>query len=306
MGDNLYASVTREARTIVFIDAHLHVGEYLRHYPENFAVQMMGSVGQAAATITTHIPSILAEMDQVGVDKAFLLAFDAQRTLGVKVPDSYVAEICRAHSDRFIGFCSVDAGVPGAAEAVYHSATTLGLRGVKIAPAYVNLSPADRCWYETYKVAETLSLPILVHTGFTPARQASPRYFPPMLMSQVAQDFPQVRFILAHLGSPWVKQCLDLLVKYPNLYADISIFGWHQPVEVLAQTLASARKQGVIDRLLWGTDYPWGPITAYVKRMQLLMQDSAIFPDGQALTEQEWHQLTGATALSLLAPLDRK
>lgn len=284
----------------MLVDAHLHAGEYLLHYPETFAAQMMGSIGQPREAITTHIPTLLAEMDGAGVERAFLLAFDAQRTLGVKVPNEYVAAICQAHPQRFAGFCSVDAGVPGAAEVVQHCATTLGLRGVKIAPAYVHLSPADRRWYETYEVAQALKLPVLVHTGFTPARQASPRYFPPMLLNEAARDFPQLRFIMAHLGTPWVTQCLDLLVRHPNLYADISIFGWHQPVAALAQALTESRRKGVLDRLLWGTDYPWGPIAAYTERMKCLTRDASFFADGRPLTEREWTDLMGGTALRLL------
>lgn len=285
----------------MIIDSHVHAGEYLIHYPEAFASEMMRAVDRPGEAITTHIPTLLAEMDKVGVDRAFLLAFDAQRTLDVKVPNEYVARICQTHPDRFVGFGSVDAGVPGAAEVVEHCASTLGLQGIKIAPAYVRLSPADPLWYGLYEAAQALKLPVLVHTGFTPSRQAEPRYFPPMLLDKVASDFPDLRLILAHLGTPWVRACLDLLVKHPNLYADISVFGWFQPVEIVADTLSSARARGVLNRLMWGTDRPWGPLTAFRARMDLLTHNAAFFPDGQALTDQEQSGLMGATAQSLLA-----
>lgn len=284
----------------MIIDSHLHAGEYLLHYTEDFAAQMMDSIGAPNEAITTHIPTLLAEMDAAGIDKVFLLAFDAQRTLGVKVPNEYVAEICRTHSDRFIGFCSVDAGVPGAAEIVQYSARTLGLRGVKTAPAYIHLSPSDRCWYDTYEVAQSLNLPILVHTGFTPSKRAAARFFPPMLLSQAARDFPRLRFIMAHLGTPWISSSLDMLATLPNLYADLSIFGWYQPIEALVDALTSARKKGVLDRLLWGTDYPWGPLTPYLERMRRLTIETTLFSDGKVLTEQEWSGLMGENALCLV------
>lgn len=286
----------------MIIDSHCHVGEFPHHFPESFAADMMNSIGQPAAAITVHIPQLLADLDAAGIDKVFILAFDAYRTLGAKVPDEYVTNLCRAHPDRFIGFCSVDGMAPSAAQAVRHAILDLRLQGIKIAPAYLHLSPSDPCWYGVYEVAQELAVPILVHTGFTPAKQAGKQYMSPMLMSKAASDFPSLRFILAHMGTPWVTQCIDLLAKHANLYADLSIFGWYQPIERVAQTLSHARKCGVLNRVLWGTDFPWGPHRGFRERMDQLRQDAMLFPDQQALTEQEWSQIMGATALQLVRP----
>jgi predicted TIM-barrel fold metal-dependent hydrolase len=283
----------------MIVDAHVHAGEYPLHFTENFASQMMAAVGHPREDMKTLAPTLLSEMEAAGVDKVFLLAFDAQRTLNVKVPNEYVAQLCQTYPDRFIGFGSVDAGAPGAAEVVEYCATSLGLRGIKIAPAYVRLSPADRCWYEVYEAAQSLKLPVLAHTGVTPIKQAEQRYFSPMLLDEVATHFPNLRLILAHLGTPWVMPCLDLLAKHSNLYADVSIFGWFQPVELVASILASARSQGVLDRLLWGTDYPMCSLTSYIERMERFTQDTSLFPDGQVLNQEEWTGLMGATALQL-------
>jgi uncharacterized protein len=289
----------------VIIDSHCHVGEYGRHFPKAFAAEMMGSIDRPPEAITTDVSSLIAQMDAANIDKAFILAFDAHRTLGARVPNEHVMALCRAHPDRFIGFGSVDAGALGAAAEVRRCAEEFGLRGIKIAPAYVHLSPADRRWYPVYETAEALGLPVLAHTGFTPARGATQQHFSPVLVEQVAIDFPHLRLILAHMGTPWVMQCLDMLTKYPNLHADLSIFGWYQPIKLVAQILATARARGVLDRLLWGTDHPWGPLAAFRKRMDSLRHDAALFPDRQALSQIEWTNIMGATALRVLGDLSR-
>lgn len=287
----------------MIIDSHVHAGEYPQHFTKEFAVEMMGAVDKPVAQMSIRIPDLLSEMDRAGVDRAFLLAFDAERTLGVKVPNEYVAQICRAHPDRFIGFGSVDAANPEAAAQVDHFATQLGLRGIKLAPAYLDLSPGDPRWYPVYEMAAQHQLPVLVHCGFTPIKQATQRFFPPMLLAEIAARFPAVPIIVAHLGTPWVMPCLDLLAKHPNLHADISIFGWFQPIKVVAQALSAARSKGVLDRVLWGTDYPMCTMTPFLERIDELGHDAALFPDRQALSEQERRRLLGGTAARLIPGL---
>jgi len=284
----------------VIIDAHCHAGELGQHYPSDFAKSMMQSINLPPEAITTHVHNLLATMDANGIDRAFLLAFDAERTLGVKVPNAYVAEICHDYPQRFVGFCSVDAGVPSAADEVQRCVRELGMRGLKIAPAYVRLAPHDRAWYPVYETAAALNIPILMHTGWTPAKGATLNHGRPSL-HQVASDFPTLALIMAHMSMPWIDQCLDLLVAHPNLYADLSLFGWYQPSEVVAQNLAQAVERRVVERIIWGTDYPWGPIGVFRERMQLLMANPALFPARRVPQPSQWDQIMGATALRLVS-----
>lgn len=286
----------------MIIDAHCHAGELERHFHRTFAQSMMHSIDKPPEAITTHIPDLIADMDASHIDKAFLLAFDAERTLGVKVPNDYVAEICRAYPERFIGFGSVDAGAAGAAEEVQRCTNVLGLRGLKIAPAYVRLAPDNRAWYPIYEMAAALRLPVLMHTGWTPAHGAVLRFGQPQpALHQVAKDFPGLSIILAHMSMPWVDQCLELLATHPHLYADLSIFGWYQPVEVVGQVLVHAREKHVIERILWGTDHPWGPRATFLARMERLRNEASLFPDGQTLLPTEWDNIMGIAAWQLVA-----
>ncbi|OAR25710.1 hypothetical protein A8W25_09145 [Streptomyces sp. ERV7] len=284
----------------MIIDAHVHAGEYYRHFTARFADQMMATTGLPPEALSAPEDKLLAEMDAAGVDHAFLLAFEVRRVEGFSVPNTFVAELCARHPQRFTGFASVDAGRPGAAEELRHSVTELGLRGLKTAPCYLRMSPADPRWFEVYRTAQDLGIPVLVHTGYTPAKNADARFFSPLLLEPVAKRFPELRLILAHLGTPWTAQCIDLLARHPHLYADLSIFGSYQSPPTVAAALAHARERGVLDRLLWGTDFPFATMSAAVARMTRLTTDAAPWPsDSAPLTPDEHRAVMGGTAALL-------
>ncbi|MDX3382461.1 amidohydrolase family protein [Streptomyces niveiscabiei] len=285
----------------MIIDAHVHAGEYYRHYPAPFAEQMTATTGLAPEDLSAPETKLLAEMDAAGVGHVVLLAFDVRRVEGFSVPNEFVAALCASHPDRLTGFASVDAGVPGAADRLRAAARDLGLRGLKTAPCYLRMSPADRQWYEVYETAAELGLPVLIHTGYTPSRNADGRFFSPLLVERVARDFPGLTIVLAHLGTPWTRQCLDLLARYPDLYADLSIFGSYQPPATVARALAHARDNGVLDRLLWATDFPFASMTESVTRMRELARNPALWPAGSGpLTQSEYASLMGGAAARLL------
>ncbi|WAL93712.1 amidohydrolase family protein [Streptomyces sp. Je 1-369] len=286
----------------MIIDAHVHAGEYYRHYSARFAEQMTATTDLAPEDLTAPEDKLLAEMDAAGVDRVFLLAFDVRRVEGFSVPNEFVADLCARHPDRLTGFASVDAGTPGAAERLREAVTGLGLRGLKTAPCYLRMSPADRRWYDVYETAADLDIPVLIHTGYTPSRQADPRFFSPLLVEQVAKDFPGLKVILAHLGTPWTGPCVELLARHANLYADLSIFGSYQPPAIVAKALAHARGSGVLDRLLWGTDFPFASMTGSVARTAELARDPGPWPAGSdPLSPREYEALMGGTAARLLA-----
>ncbi|MEW2578611.1 amidohydrolase family protein [Streptomyces syringium] len=284
----------------MIIDSHVHAGEYYRHFSAAFARQMMPTTGMPPEALTAPEARLLTEMDAAGVDRAFLLAFDVRRVEGFSVPNEFVADLCARHPDRFIGFASVDAGTPGAAARLRHAITELGLRGLKTAPCYLRMSPADPLWYDVYATAQELDIPVLVHTGYTPAKNADGRFFPPRLLEPVARDFPNLRIILAHLGRPWTTDSLDLMARHANLYADLSIFLSYQPLAAVAAALAQARERNVLDRVLWGTDFPFATMADSLARMAALTQDPSPWPaNSHPLTPGEYHAVLGGTAARL-------
>jgi hypothetical protein len=77
----------------------------------------------------------------------------------------------------------------------------------------------------------------------------------PYLFDEVARTFPKLRLVIAQLGQPWVDETITLLGKHQHVYADISgLLGKPWPSY---NALVQCHEYGVIDKLLFGSDFPY-------------------------------------------------
>ncbi|MFP6750883.1 MAG: amidohydrolase family protein, partial [Pirellulaceae bacterium] len=89
-------------------------------------------------------------------------------------------------------------------------------------------------------------------------------------LDRVAPRFPDVNFILAHLGHPFGGECVVTIRKHKNLFTDISALHY-RPFQFF-QTLMLVQEYGVWDKLLFGTDYPFTTVTATLEALRSLNQ----------------------------------
>ncbi|WP_031037156.1 amidohydrolase family protein [Streptomyces sp. NRRL F-5650] len=192
---------------------------------------------------------------------AVVFTVDAEHATGhPRIANEEVAENCAAHADVLVPFASVDphkgrAGVREARRLVEEH----GVRGFKFHPSIQAFSPNDRMAYPLYEAIEELGVPALFHTGQTGIGAGLPggggirlKYSDPMLVDDVAVDFPELRIILAHPSFPWQDEALAVATHKPYVYIDLS--GWspkYFPPQLVryANTLLK-------DKVLFGSDYP--------------------------------------------------
>src|ERR687898_559622 len=81
-------------------------------------------------------------------------------------------------------------------------------------------------------------------------------------MDGAAANFPDINFVIFHVGLPWLDEVLWQLVRYPNLYASIAAtvnFIARQP-RVFAQTLGKLMWWCGEDKIIYGGESPvWHP-----------------------------------------------
>lgn len=164
------------------------------------------------------------------------------------------AAFVRAYPDKLIGFMSLHPFDPAALDELERCRTDLGLRGIKLGANYQNFDPLDDRALAIYQRAEALNLPILFHMGTSPVRMAPIRYSHPLVMDQIAMRYPNLKAILAHLGHPWQVDTCVVIRKHPNLYADISGL-FYRPFSFY-EAMRKATEWNVLDKLLFGSDYP--------------------------------------------------
>src|SRR6267143_1617272 len=78
------------------------------------------------------------------------------------------------------------------------------------------------------------------------------KYSQPMLLDDVAVDFPEMPIILAHPSFPWQEEALSVATHKPQVYIDLS--GWSPKYfpPILVQYANTLLK----DKVLFGSDYP--------------------------------------------------
>lgn len=192
------------------------------------------------------------------VDRAIVLGFKS-RYMGAEIPNRFVSDYVNRFPQKLVGFAGIDPTERGAAREVESALNDLRLRGLILSPANQDFHPTDSRAMDVYAEAERLNMPILVHTGNQYTEQSKLEYARPYLFDEVARTFPKLRLILAQLGQPWVDETICLLGKHQNVFSDVS--GLLSRPWQAYNGMVSAHQAGVIDKLLFGSDFPYRNVT---------------------------------------------
>lgn len=204
---------------------------------------------------------LVQEMDEAGIEKTVLLALDGhlkfRSNLTYKDYNNYVAKILEDYPDKFIGFAGIDPrrGKEAIME-LERCVETLGFRGVKFW-TLTGFYPDDKEYYPFYQRVEELNVPILVHTGLGP-QYTYLKFCQPIYVDTIAVDFPEINFIMAHMGNPFTNQAIAVAAKNPNVFLDIS--AWEPVLKfstpAFIQSLYQAKMTCGIEKVLFGSDWP--------------------------------------------------
>mgnify|MGYP003319872453 FL=1 len=203
----------------MIIDAHSHAWRYPDHFQEDFRRQAI----QARAGQEVDLTVKYSEYQDASPEEVRTIVFGGKARLsGLWVEDQYVADYVSAHPDSLIGFLSVDPTQKDWEKELYVGHQELGLKGIKLLPMYAGFMPDDSMLDSLWSYADEHALPVLLHTGTTFVSQALLAYTLPRNLDPVAIRYPKVKIILSHLSHPYEAECVAVIRKHPNVYADIS------------------------------------------------------------------------------------
>ncbi len=229
------------------------------------------------------------------VDKAIVLAFKSSY-LGAEIPNRIVAQYVRRNPEKMIGFAGIDPSDRDWLEELRIAQDELHLKGVVVSPEMQNFHPADSRAMRLYEQCMRRGMPVLFEQNHR-QRGAKLEFAQPMLLDEVAREFPDLRMIIARLGHPWVEQAIVLLGKHPHVYADVAGL---LPQPWLSYTaLLAASEYGVMDKLLFGSDFPYRSPTACIEGLYSVNQ----FVQGGNLRPIPREQLRGIVERDALALL---
>jgi hypothetical protein len=147
---------------------------------------------------------------------------------------------------------------PDEAAAEVEEAVRRGARGVKIISTLFMKFLDDPVIEAVLDVAQSLDVPVVMHSGCDPGVWELPRYCrygDPARLEKLLPRYREVRIVLAHVGAysaiapgVFMEEAARILRNYPNVYADVSALS---PGVIEAAARAAPR-----GKLMFGTDYP--------------------------------------------------
>jgi uncharacterized protein len=246
---------------LVAIDVHTHV-----HADTHGHMALDDELSAAAAKYfkgdpyDPTVPDIAADYRAKNM-AAVIFSVDTEMATGQPaLSNEEIADLAAEHPDVLIPFGSID---PARGDAGIRAARRLveehGVRGFKFHPSIQAFEPNDRRHYPLWAELEALGVPALFHTGQTGIGSGLPggrgiklRYSDPMLLDDVAADFPGLTVIMAHPSVPWQDAAIAVAQHKANVYIDLS--GWSP--KYFPPQLVRAANTMLKSKVLFGSDYP--------------------------------------------------
>lgn len=315
----LCAKVEIDGETYEVFDPHLHVGEvgavplsakkFFTEYLFMGIPYIPAIIGSVTNPYSDFI-GIKGNMETGGIDRALLLAVYTMDTTGYATNselEGYLTDKRNSNDSgsRILwGMASInfenydDSELRNsrleALESYFKQRPDIFV-GLKLAHAHQGVPFNDSLYYDVFDIAAKYSLPVLLHTGFSPfpGSKDTPEYYDPSYLEAVIADYDGVdengaqndekivKFVFAHAGQGdkrSVIASLQLAEKYSNIYLDLSalkrpflideygnevpegeedsVEGYDPDLGQITYVLQQIKDRGLIDRAFFATDGP--------------------------------------------------
>ncbi len=156
--------------------------------------------------------------------------------------------------------------------------------GIKIYTGYQPFYATDDIYKPFYKLAQKYDVPVVFHMGDTANSMGRLKYSHPLVVDDVAVDFPNVRFVIAHCGTPWVADAVEVAAKNKNVYIDLSglmegKFEAKTQIEQFKPYLDVFRTWfnylGNYKKLMYGSDWPLVDFASYIEVIKSIVPEFA-------------------------------
>lgn len=125
---------------------------------------------------------------------------------------------------------------------------------------YYGISSSDATLMPYYRLAGKYNIPVGIHTGSAGPDHGCPNFREdmgnPALMEKLLEEIPDLRLWIMHAGTPYHREAITLMKKFPNVYADISAINNPQiiPPGMFSGIVKLFIDNGLEDRIMFGSD----------------------------------------------------
>lgn len=176
------------------------------------------------------------------------------RFLNADVPNSYIADYIASRGRHLIGIAAADPTDPQAVRDAGEWLDRPEFRGLVVSPCDQNFHPADSRAMGIYALAEQRGAVLFIRQGMHYHPASHMEYARPLLLDEIAREFPALTMVISSLGYPWVDETLALLGKHDKLFADIA--GLISQPWLAYNALTTAYQYGVLDKVLLASGFP--------------------------------------------------
>lgn len=264
----------------MIIDAHTHI------FPDAQAKTILANTcrmfnvrtyGSATAS------DLLNRMDENGISFS-VIHMVAPGPSAVRDLNTWLIKL---NQDRFIKFATLHPLYKDYRSEISRLKDT-GVQGVKFQPDVQGFYPDDKkAMYPLYETLARKGLKVMFHVGGEPLPSPDNRSRPDMI-ARIADDFPELVIIGAHLGglNMW-DDVYRLMAGKDNIYLESSLSYPYIKPQIAEKIM---RKHG-IEKIFFGTDYPFASITDALTAARAV----------PFLTPEEKHNILGKNALAFFS-----
>ena len=188
-----------------------------------------------------------------GVDACILLALASDNN---DQTNQALSEYTAKNPAAMAGFAVINPTIDNIAAKHWSALKAKGIKGAVLYCTTEGFHPTHSRAMRFYEVAAELSLPLFFHNAASLAAESVLEYARPLLLDEIARTWPELKIIIGSMGTPFLPETLYMLGKHENVCADLTIKP--QKVWQIYNTVVSANEAGVMDKLLFGSGYPFG------------------------------------------------
>ena len=240
----------------MYVDAHTHVW-FKEVLPKEFFNRDVGFEFKPPT-----LQEVIKEMDEADIDYIVIVAYPSREIWGTK--EDFAIQIInyikKDYANRFSVLGGIEPNRLTIEEAKYwlERQYEAGVSGFKLHPVHSHVKPNAYREEEgglkqleiLYEFAQDHNLPVLIHTGTSSFKGSRNKYADPIFVDDVAEDFPKLKIVMAHMGRPnYVPTAFQLVRIRKNIYGEISSIPPKRLLEYLP------RLEEISHKTIYGSDY---------------------------------------------------
>jgi hypothetical protein len=200
---------------------------------------------------------LVQKMDQAGIDRAVVGPVDEHITVYNREGNNFILAAVKAFPGRLIGFATANPWYGEPAVSELRRAFDAGLRGLTLNTALQGYFIHDELVHPLIEVAIEYQAPVYFHT-------ATPIFALPFQLAELARCFPQVNFIMGHLGAAdfWT-DVVPAASQSANIYLETSLRSGVATIRNAIQTVGAGR-------VLFGSSAPESELEIELAKLHLV------------------------------------